>query len=458
MNENFKKTFSTKNATTDNHPKEPIEVIIGLDFGTSYSKVCYSHPGKKGVPVNFIDDNGQTTLFKPTKVYFSTKTKRLYYTKPQKEVFDCIQYFKYTMIRDVLQKSRCLQKHCSELSHNPETLCSVFFIASLLREVFQLIREKLVPGDAHREIRWSVNMGVPIENYHDDNLKVYNSVLHAGFKLSSLLTDDSIDLLEMDRIVTRFEEQPDWQQNDRLTTLPELYAEAMAYLKDPQTQTGFYTIIDIGGGTTDLATLYISRDNGSPECIFLSQKVLPLGVEALVDTVASSSLRSGKRDQIKHYFQSTQKLCADSTLFDESKYTECKQQFLQGFSKVVMDAKVKYRNQMDVQKKLNKQLPYFLFGGGSEYAWYQLLILKCNEGFTGANIPEMIRVHLNTQFSTELIKNDPYGRLLIARMLATSHFPPIEGFPWHFTEQKLKYRDADMNEVLEDIQTEKYGN
>ncbi len=457
MNQNYKKSFSKKNETVDHHPNEPIEIIIGLDFGTSYSKVCYSYTGSKGVPVNFIDDDGLTTCFKPSKVYFSNKTKRLYYFKPQNEVFDCIQYFKYTMIRDVLQKSRCLQKHCVELSHNPETLCSVFFIASLLREVFQQIRAKIVPGDTRRDIRWSVNMGVPIENYNDDNLKIYDLVLHAGFQLSSLLTDDSIDLLELDRIVTRFKSQPGWLRNERLTTLPELYAEAMAYLHDTQTPTGFYTIIDIGGGTTDLATLYISRDNGSPECIFLSQKVIPLGVEALVDTVASSSLRPEKREQIKHYFQNTQKLCADSTLFDECNYKKCEKQFREGFATVVVDAKMKFRDKMDVQYKSNKHLPYFLFGGGSEYKWYQSIIINCHEGFHGANIPEMQRVHLGSHFSTDFVKDDPYGRLLIARMLTKRDFPPIEGFPWHFKEQEIKHRETDMDEMLENRQIEKYG-
>ncbi|MCD1654118.1 hypothetical protein K7J14_05310 [Treponema zuelzerae] len=457
MNQNYKKSFSTKNTIVDNHLDEPIEIIIGLDFGTSYSKVCYSLQGVKGVPVDFMDDNGQPTCFKPTKVYFSNKSKRLYYTKPQKEVFDCIQYFKYTMIRDVLQKSRCLQKHCGELAHNPETLCSVFFIASLLREVFLQIQTKVGQGNAHREIRWTVNMGVPIENYDDVNLKRYDLVLHAGFQLSSMLTEASINLFELDRMVTGFQNQPDWLKNERLTTLPELYAESMAYLKDPQTSTGFYTIIDIGGGTTDLATLYISRDNGSPECIFLSQKVIPLGVEALVDTVSASYQRSDTREKIKNYFQNTSRLCPDPTLFDESKYKECEKLFREAFANVVMNAKEKYRDKMDLQYKSKNYLPYFMFGGGSEYKWYHSVIFSHLEAFHGAKIPDLKRVPLTTYFSSDFAKTDPYGRLLIARMLATSHFPPIKGFPWHFTKQEIKYRDENREELLEDRQKELYG-
>lgn len=457
MNQNYKKTFSIKKETAEKSVKEPIEIILGFDFGTSYSKLCYSLPGQKGVSVQFTDDSGLLTFFKPTKVYFSNKTKRLYYTKPQKKVSECIRYFKYTMIQDVLHKSRCLQKHCDDLSHNPETLCSVFFIASFLHEVFQIIRKRVVPEDINREIRWTVNMGVPIENYDDVNLKIYDLVLHAGFHLSSLLKDDSIDLLDLDRFVDRFKAQTDWQKNERLTTLPELYAEAMAYLRNPQTPTGFYTIIDIGGGTTDLATLYISRDNGSQHCVFLSQKVLPLGVEALVDTVSSRQLQSEKREQIKHYFQNTEKLLADSSLFDKSIYKECENQFRQGFANVVMEAKKKYRQQMEGQYRSKKHLPYFMFGGGAEYKWYHLIILKHREAFRGVNIPKLERIRLDTHFGHDFLMDDSFGRLLIARMLATSHFPPIEGFPWHFNEQEIIIIKNEREEQLENIQNERYG-
>lgn len=76
-------------------------LYIGIDFGTSFSKVSFSIPAltKEDVRI-FSVEWSPSDYFRPTVVY--VKNGELYFDKPIGK-YDTVKYFKYSIIEKTLQ-------------------------------------------------------------------------------------------------------------------------------------------------------------------------------------------------------------------------------------------------------------------------------------------------------------------------------------------------------------------
>jgi hypothetical protein len=116
---------SVKKTTIVKKPRK-LPINIGIDFGTSYSKVCYEQMRE----ANFVMFN--KSEYKPSVLYYNYDKKIIYYNKPSDGTdIEKIKYFKYSMINDSLPKSEHLS--IEKLSVQPEILCSVFFLSCLVK-------------------------------------------------------------------------------------------------------------------------------------------------------------------------------------------------------------------------------------------------------------------------------------------------------------------------------------
>jgi hypothetical protein len=413
-------------------------VNIGIDFGTSYSKICFE---LNRVFEFFVLDN---TKYIPSVVYYDYLQKQLYFEEPKNiKNIEKIEYFKYSMINDSLPRKKYI--FTTEVKERPELLCSMFYLACLIKETKAYIIRYY---NKESTVDWNINMGVPVDNYTNKNKLLYDKILHLAIKLSdsTIITKNNCPLEFLDAF---FQENkaisiPCFQKSP-YNTLPELYAECLYFLQDRNVLNGVYAVVDVGGGTVDMAVIHKESSNTFS---IASKDIRPLGIEILVHNI---SINTWSYNNIKKALQYNN--------FERSiefyKEKEFAKSMSEMFARLAMDVKNKQWPRKALINQKGK-LPVILCGGGAEYKWYSSCILDtrdrlCNALDIGYELDIM---------STEKLIGTSKGRdhrLIIARCLAQriEDIPVVSGFPWNF--DCLSKNEIDKREILEERMREKSG-
>ena len=433
-------------------------VIIGIDFGTSFTKVYFNQDGEIKQPIQF-ESNGVKSFFLPTELFYNPEKNKVYlHESPDCEI---LRYFKYSMITDEIITSIKLKNNNSSLRVKPELLCSVYFLACLIKEVKKQLADVLKTQD----VKYIINMGSPINNFTNENKRIYDKVLATAYCLSEKVPTDGITITDLFHFYQRYNQtNPNLPSN--LQTVPELYAEALWFIEQPSTGEGLYTILDIGGGTVDFATISVTRtEEGEKRTQIYSQKVMPLGVEILLQYMYPNE------------YISERETCIDSLKikdirlpfgwkpeYNEDRKLKKAHEFDVEFATGIGEVKERNKNLMNKQNSKNTIIPYYTFGGGADFNWYHSIIKSHKTAFEKANIPPLTRQKV-------LLEDLPDNRLIIAEQLTRSSFPQISGFPWHFDRECIfsgidrdkpsehkSNSSLDLNHRLNNIQEETSNN
>jgi len=408
--------------------KKNIDINIGLDFGTSFSKVCFA----ERKTFNFV--KFEKDEFKSSVVYFDKKTLILYYNKP-KECYNIeeIKYFKYSMIDEDLPKS----KNLGNLKYDvkPEILCSIFFLACLIKEskdyTFKYYNK--VIGDI--EINWYITMGVPIDNYDNKNHKLYDRLLILADKLNSVLKEDSISFEELYKYYLDNEniKIPEFKES-KLNTVPELYAESLSFLQNNNVMEGIYLLVDIGGGTVDMAIMFKEAHN---KFSIVSKDIKPLGIEIVTNNIITDI---SKNELVKLYLKNNYNLSSYTYILEE-KEKYYKNSFNTAYATII--AKGLKENGIwknDIEQALIKKkgvIEIYICGGGAKHKWYEDGIWQKN-----IDLYKLLAIGLKLEIKPveKLLPKEINHRLLIAYTLAqpVENIPDLLGFPWHFHTEKIE--------------------
>lgn len=395
-------------------------VIVGIDFGTSFTKVYFNQGGDIKQPLKF-NVQGESTYFIPTQLYYNQNLNQVFFEyAPGRET---LKYFKYSMINKDLVTSETLTRNNQSVLSKPEFLCSIFYIASLIREVKKQISEILKTSN----IKYSFNMGCPIDNYGEKNKGIYDTVLKLGYQLSLNGFEDGMTI----NALHDFYEQNKNCSFSNLQTIPELYAEALWFIEQPSTGEGIYTILDVGGGTVDFASILVRRtEEGEKQTTIYSQNVMALGVEVLLQFMYPQVYKTQREVCIKELKNKSVKMPYGwKPEYNQKRELKKAHEFDVKFAEGIAEVKERNRHLMDEQYKKNI-LPYYSFGGGADFRWYHSVIESHNTLFDKANIPPLKKQPV-------ILNGILDNRLIIAEQLTRSNFPEIEGFPWEFSREKI---------------------
>ena len=103
-------------------------IFIGIDFGTSYTKVSYSYAPTDNPQIHTLKWNND--FFKPTVLFI--KDGSLFFDKPDGESKE-VKYFKYSMLEESLRNNRPYGT-----KNNFEEMCCVYFLAQLIKPEFRV--------------------------------------------------------------------------------------------------------------------------------------------------------------------------------------------------------------------------------------------------------------------------------------------------------------------------------
>ena len=229
-------------------------VYIGLDFGTTFTKAAYEiAPSNVHIKysVRFGKSDKNEDYYLPSVLFFDSKAQKLKIFDPDENCEE-IRYFKYNMISDALKKNEILNDPSVVTKSVKEELCSVFFLSYVIYLIRNAVYQNFSNTKDDDNTSWYINMGVPLEAHKNDKrASLYKNVLEVAYLFEKKYHGQTeIDIHELDAFYIEHNKE----SNPNINTLPEIYAEVLLYQQYLNTPAGFYTVVDIGGGTEDIAT------------------------------------------------------------------------------------------------------------------------------------------------------------------------------------------------------------
>src|SRR5574344_535723 len=449
--------------------KQIRNIYIGLDFGTTFTKASYEIPSTEHMKysVRFSNTGKQSDYFKSSVLFFNPKTLLLSFDKNTSSDIE-VKYFKYSMISDSLPKFFESNSTSIKTENAKEELCSAFYLSCIISIIKDAVRNNSVLVSDLSDINWYINMGVPVTENNDSDV-IYKTVLNvAGAFAEKNPTAKSVNLLEFDKFFSEYKNT----KNNNLNTLPELYAEILLYQQDNSIPAGFYSVIDVGGGTVDISTFLktIDTDCNGTEIECISQSVESLGFDSLSSTILRNKLTESK-DDVKRFLAQTYidyymvdkpddvRNVVPDNLIDYRIFYDCITRFRTAYGKCLFSAKERQPALMNQQVRAGQPMRYFLVGGAKKIPFYKLIIKRMITAHTKAGIPDAVEGnilrYLNNNVNLEVRNN---SRLLISQMLAQpfEKIPALKNMPWNFGNQQIPVEKVDLRAQYDDIQRERY--
>jgi len=391
-------------------------IFIGIDFGTSYTKVSYSYAPTDNPQIHTLKWNGD--FFKPTVLFI--KNERLFFDKPDGESRE-VKYFKYSMLEESLINNRP-----DGTENNFEEMCCVYFLAQLIKRSLQKIQVELHLTDIY-DLDIYVNMGVPLENFYEEKNKknkgLYLDILEnavtlaGGSKVQALIPENQVLISNLDEVYSEMlckKAILNW----KATVYPELAAELLLYHESDFVHDGLYAVVDIGGGTVDMALFQKSTAFSTKEKIMdcINQDIQPYGIEVRKLNSISESQLMGM------------------------------------LAEVIVGAKNNNKKNHLVPDENFKTIDIFFLGGGANDNWYLKTIKRTpsEHKWESLGIKDVFYKDL-----TGFIKDDDRiiekeQRLIISQMLARhpDEITNVKGFPNFFSSPNNNPPDSPSHDDI----------
>ena len=318
--------FRKRNSLT----KVPIN--LGIDFGTSYTKVCYRFPG--------FEESGIVT-FNGTEVHQAINSSVV------NEDFQNHLFLENDCSKVVKRKHKYLKMnlaHLSNFDHDEQieiSSLSSWYLAKIIVMSRQWIEEKEKDRLIGRKPTWSANIGVPVEHYDSTSLKDFKEVFAVAWQWSL----NSFLPIDFDQIIINYKQTLQSIDFEIINChpIPEIAGAIHSFTTSRESQPGVFVYFDIGAGTVDGVSFHYTQNINCYAGI-----VEELGVEVL-----EFNKNQTQRTSLK---KSVQNLVAEVVM-----------------AVIQKDPKGPLREQVN--------LPVFVGGGGASRDWYREAIYSTYDDF-----------------------------------------------------------------------------
>jgi hypothetical protein len=400
----------------------PIEIVIGIDYGTRFTKVAVGREGQE--PVVWTAPGGAALI--PSIVHITAEDDVLPWPEGAPVGAIKIEYLKMLLAKpddsvfDLPSSILAGQKR-----DNVIKALAALFLSEIIRRVQKSEREK--PHLRNANIRWLVNVGVPVEHFDAPERDVFQEVASVAFHWAGSPPPD-FKVANLARTYQRQAATVD-RNNSPASVFPELAAALTEYIHDPNRPEGlFYGFCDIGGGTIDGAIFRLHRTSGLPRLAILSASVAPYGTAAVARGMV------GKLDGRLPADKASALSSQIETLLTEKQAPPVGPQEPVARLLKKHDAEPRANVQNFVRRFVNEarlkrnvnghtfadpftgekiELRFFLAGGGAESGWYKIAILgldpKDNQAFYGVK-----KLRLETVKRSVGFRGANFARFVIA--------------------------------------------
>lgn len=244
-----------------------IDVYIGLDFGTSFTKAAVGFSDKI-YPVDWELAANSTNMYLLPSEYTTDIDGKAYLGQhPDSNVEDLHADLKLPFMEPIV-----FDKSIQTAS---------VFLGLVLKYIRAWVYKRHLRKLNGSHIRWHLNVGIPSDGFEDKRMKGnYDRLVKLSWKLS---TYACINL----NLVTTQEIQSQLlhlEQNDLSSSSlhPEFVGQMAGYIQSAQRVRGLHALVDVGGGTLDVVTFNVHDVNGDDKFPFLVPQVEALGTHKLL--------------------------------------------------------------------------------------------------------------------------------------------------------------------------------
>ena len=237
-------------------------IVVGLDFGTAYTKcvmrdALVRDPGK-AFPVPFELADGWTYLV-PSVVIRKPDGLASAFDGPLTDASERIDYLKMRLVAE-LDRQRAGAWRDGVSSAEAQVLVA-WFLAQVLARVGRAIRLRWTDFGSCRSDQCFINICVPIA--HADGSAVEKCLLDALCAARNALGPAGTATISVDQIRTVLADTAMLNQaRQHCYAYPETSANLQSYLKSRARQPGLYLFSDVGAGTVDLTFFQLMADPG----------------------------------------------------------------------------------------------------------------------------------------------------------------------------------------------------
>ena len=257
---------SATQLTTTRLPGSAIDVYIGLDFGTSYTKAAVGLKDQ----VFVVDWEGVSTgsdrYLLPSEYSIMPDGSCQIGQAPGVPFDQVRQYLKHPLIDAAVSTSSIAN--------------AAVFLALVLRYVRAWVfchhGEKL----GGSSIRWMLNIGAPSNGLESERHRyAYLNMCSSAWSMS--VSESGASAIHAGNLVKTWQPEAMPQDLIGLDVLPEFVAQISGYVQSAQRQRGLHALVDVGGGTLDVVTFIVHERDGEDIFPFLVPEIRTLGTQML---------------------------------------------------------------------------------------------------------------------------------------------------------------------------------
>lgn len=238
--------------------KPEVDLVLGIDFGTSCSKVVIGDPGWLGrsyaVPVGG-DGPGLERFLRPTRTPVGKATENNL-------------------------KMRLMTDPGSEGLHHRVAL----YLAGIIRDSLRWFESEGPPRYRDRQAVWSLNLGFPDKQVGTGLLAdTYRRIADLAARLASTDLPLTLTSIRSLRAPTVAETMRRAIPSERIHLYPEIAAQLAGYVNSPYRAQGSLLLIDVGAGTLDVSTIILHGGRAEDIVSFHFCEVGPFGALKLLE-------------------------------------------------------------------------------------------------------------------------------------------------------------------------------
>lgn len=259
-----------------------VDVTIGLDFGTRYTKVCYRFYGDERSSIAERKPGAEQGALWPSRIFIDAKTGAVHASRmssSSRELYE-LSYLKMRLKDPSAPEFGPHPRIMSHVPQGSEQALAAFYLATVIRQARAFIQAREAARIRGREPRWQINLSIPAQ-YQDDGVA---EVFRVTGEVALLWSDEpeASNLLSVSALCHRFEaDAPKVIARRRVEVFAEIVAALHHFVQRSDTPEGVHGFLDIGGGTLDGCVFQLIREKSGPQVNVLAAKVEPLGTVAI---------------------------------------------------------------------------------------------------------------------------------------------------------------------------------
>ena len=411
------------------------EIVIGLDFGTTTSKVVVMEQGSKMAWAVPFTDSPINPYLLPSNIYFNEGDYSL--ESPGKKIQD-------------LKKSLLESTDSRKI---PEEV--IAYLALVINYAKSWFLDTIASTFSGFEFEWLINIGMPAADYNNKDLvHIFKTTLQCAADVSLKNSDTLSNRLIFSHLSSLNDtEKQEWEticsaHPETLDVFPEIAAQLHGYVNSDRwdSRRPKFMLVDVGGSTVDASIVNVTNEPGTGlKYSFLRSKVTFQGAVILhrerinwiknnVDkTHKSWSTIEEQLDAVYNNFNQMAAIPDHVSMYLENATFPVKNskhdfdnKFYNDYGTGLYDDIISpVRNYVDTNHSQWGALQFLLCGGGSLHPIYNRFVRAINTNYNIHVRLDQSRIEMPDNLIADDLNKDDYHRLSVAYGLAHENLGTI---------------------------------